>query len=187
MPRSGFRTGVASILAGALYFAGQGGEILFGSPSRLGVLWIALGCAAIVAMGVTILGLRELISGSRAGRIGIRVALGGFVSLGLFAIQLGVEQVRTGDLPSNWILFALGFVLLVAGQLLYAHDLRGAIGRAWVLPLVAVAGIVVALAGGEHAIHDIGLFVFEGAWVALGLAILRAVRQVTPAAAPVAI
>src|SRR5688572_7203647 len=110
MPRSGFRTGVASILAGALFFGGQGGEVFFGWPSRLvGVEWIALGCAGIVAMGVTILGLRDLISGSRAGRIGIRVALSGFVCLGLFGIQVGVEQIRTGDLPSNWILFALGF------------------------------------------------------------------------------
>lgn len=33
-----------------------------------------------------------------------------------------------------------------------------------------------ALAGGENPVDDIGLFVFEGAWVALGLALLRRER-----------
>jgi hypothetical protein len=84
--------------------------------------------------------------------------------------------IRTGDIPGNFILFALGFLLLLVGQLLLARDLRHALGMAWVLPLAAVVGLIAALAGGENPIHDIGLFVFEGAWVALGLALLRRER-----------
>jgi uncharacterized membrane protein YhaH (DUF805 family) len=74
-------------------------------------------------------------------------------------------------------LFALGFLLVTVGQLLFARDLGPTIGRAWVLPLVAVAGLVVALTVTADPIHDIGLFVFEAAWVALGLSLLRAERR----------
>lgn len=42
----------------------------------------------------------------------------------MFAIQLIVEQIRTGDIPDNFILFALGFLLVTVGQLLFARDLR---------------------------------------------------------------
>jgi hypothetical protein len=37
-----------------------------------------------------------------------------------------------------------------------------------VLPLVGAAGILVAITLDVDPIHDIGLFVYEGAWVALG-------------------
>ena len=43
---------------------------------------------------------------------------------------------------------------------------------AWILPLVGPAGILVAITLNINPIHDIGLFVFEGAWVALGIALL---------------
>lgn len=115
-------------------------------------------------------------SGTRRGRIGIRLALAGFALLALFAIQAIVEQIRTGDIPDNFIPFALGFLLVTVGQLLFARDLRPTIGRAWVLPLVAVAGLVIALTVTADPIHDIGLFMFEAAWVALGVALLRANR-----------
>jgi hypothetical protein len=79
--------------------------------------------------------------------------------------------------PENFILFALGFLLVTAGQLLFARDLRPTIGPAWVLPLVAVARLAVALTVTADPIHDIGLFVFEAAWVALGVVLLRAKRR----------
>jgi hypothetical protein len=63
--------------------------------------------------------------------------------------------------------------LILVGQLLFARDLRPALGHAWVLPIVAVAGLVMALFLNAVGVHDIGLFVFEGAWVALGVALLR--------------
>ena len=166
------RAGVAAILAGALYFGGQGGELIFGSPEFVGGLFVALGIGGFIALGVALWNLRGLMV-TRLGRNGMRVALGGFVSLALFSVQLTVDLIRSGDLPENWLLFAIGLLLVLVGQLMFARDLRHAIGRAWVLPLVAVVGLVAALAGGENPIHDIGLFVFEGAWIALGLALLR--------------
>jgi hypothetical protein len=172
-----FRTGVAAILAGVLFFAGQGGDLAFSSADASGAVFVAFWIAGTVALGVAFWGLRDLVSGRRRGRIGIRLALAGFALLALFAVQLAVEQIRTGDIPDNFILFALGFLLVTVGQLLFARDLAPTIGRAWVLPLVAVAGLLVALTVTADPIHDIGLFVSEAAWVALGVALLRANRQ----------
>jgi hypothetical protein len=44
------------------------------------------------------------------------------------------------------------------------------------LPLVAAGGIVVAITLNVDPIYDIGLFVFEGAWSALGVGLLRVER-----------
>jgi hypothetical protein len=163
------RAGVAAILAGALFFVGQAGELAFDEPDTI---FVVPGAAGLLAFGVAFWDLRSLML-TRLGRIGIRIALGGFALLALFAVQLLVEAVRTGDEPENFILFALGFLLILVGQLLFARDLRHAVGRAWVLPLVATAGLLVALTVETSVIHDPGLFVFEGAWIALGIALLR--------------
>jgi hypothetical protein len=178
MTRLGSRrlTAVAAILAGLLSFAGQAGELAFSSSGDGDSVFVALGVAGIVALGVAFFGLRNLVSGTRPGRIGVWLALAGFALLALFAIQVIVAQIRTGEIPDNFILFALGFLLVTVGQLLFARDLRPTIGRAWVLPLVAVVGLAVALVVTADPIHDIGLFVFEAAWVALGVALLRAQR-----------
>ncbi|HEU0246599.1 MAG TPA: hypothetical protein VFR38_05880 [Gaiellaceae bacterium] len=169
------RTAVAAILAGVLYFAGQAGELLLDRIAAGGeAVFVALGVAGIVALGVAFWGLRTIVSHTRRGRIGIRLALTGYALLALFAIQLVVEQIRTGEIPDNFILFALGFLLVTVGQLLFARDLRPTVGLAWVFPLVAVAGLVIALTVTADPIHDIGLFVFEAAWVGLGVALLRA-------------
>ena len=166
------RTGVAAILAGGLIFAGQGGQLVFGDDVSDGV-YASFGAAGFLALAVALWGLRELLAGSRVGKLGMRLALAGVVFLGLFAIHVFVELIRTGDIPENFVLFLLGFLLILVGQLLFARDLRPALGRGWVLPIVAVAGLVMALFLDAVGLHDIGLFVFEGAWVALGAAVLR--------------
>ena len=166
------RTGVAAILAGALYFAGQGGELIFDEDVPEGV-YVGFGVAGFVALGVALWGLRALLAPSRAGRLGMRIALAGVVFLGLFGLQLVIELIRTGDITDNFVLFGLGFLLILVGQLLFARALRPALGRGWVLPIVAVLGLVMALFLDAVELHDIGLFVFEGAWVALGVAVLR--------------
>jgi hypothetical protein len=165
-------TGVAAILAGGLIFAGQGGQLVFGDDVSDGV-YAGSGAAGFVALAVALWGLRELLAGSSVGRLGMRLALAGVVFLGLFAIHVFVELIRTGDIPENFVLFLFGFLLILVGQLLFARDLRPALGRGWVLPIVAVAGLVMALFLDAVGLHDLGLFVFEGAWVALGVAVLR--------------
>jgi hypothetical protein len=174
------RTGVAAIAAGALYFAGHGGELVFDSPEGL---WVTLGIGGFIALAVAIWGLRDIVGSTRIGRIGIRTALVGVGFLCLFSVQLAVEQVRTGEIPDNFILFAIGLLLILVGQLLFARDLRPVVGRAWVLPLVAVAGLVMALFLNAIGLHDIGLFVFEAAWIGLGVVLVRE-RQQAPSTAP---
>jgi hypothetical protein len=166
------RAGVAAILAGALIFAGQAGELVFGSSGALDIVLPLLYSCGLVALGVAVWELRRLMV-SRLGRIGNRIAVAGFVFLALFAVQLLIEAIRTGDIPDNFILFALGFLLILVGQLLFARDLRHRLGAAWMLPLVATAGLIVALMLDVDPIHDIGLFIFEGAWIGLGVVLIR--------------
>jgi hypothetical protein len=178
------RDGVASRLADRsrgdpclLYFAGQAAELAFGNA--LTPLWVALVVLGIAAFVVAIWGLGGLVS-TRTGRIGWRVCVAGVVLLGLFAVQAVITVALTGDIPGNFILFGLGFLLLFVGHVLIATGLRDALGRAWILPLVGAAGIIVAITLNIDPIHDIGLFVFEGAWVALGIALLRREHQGQP-------
>jgi hypothetical protein len=175
------RTGVAAILAGALYFVGQGGELVFDTPEAL---WATIGVAGFGALAVALWGLRALVGATRLGRVGIRIALVGVGFLCLFAVQLLVELVRTGDVPDNFILFLIAFLLILVGQLVFARDLRPVIGRGWLFPIVAVAGLVMALFLNAVGLHDIGLFVFEAAWVGLGVALLRHSQPARSQAAP---
>lgn len=182
-PRSTRRTALAAILAGALIFAGQAGELLFGTPTDLvQFVWVLLSVGGVVALGVALLGMSDLIGGTKPGRVGVRLAVAGAVLLALFSIQVLVEVARTGGVPENFALFGLGFLLALVGQLLFAHDLRPRLGHAWVLPLVAAAGVLVGLAVEADPYHDIGLFVFEGAWVMLGVALRRLERSPEPPA-----
>ena len=93
--------------------------------------------------------------------------------LGLFIVQVVIEVFRSGDLPQSFILFASGFLLVLVGHLLFARDLRPYLGKAWLMPIVAAAGAVVALTIEADPYHDIGLFIFEAAWVALGVVLIR--------------
>jgi len=149
------------------------------------VVFVVLGVGGFAALGVAFWELRRTVL-TRAGRIGVRLGLAGMAFLGLFSVQLLVEAVRTGDIPENFLLFAIGFLLLLVAHPLVAFGLRGHawLGRGWMLLLVAVLGIVVFVTAGDALgpVHDIGLFVFEGAWAAFGLTVLRAGRQ--PVAAP---
>lgn len=166
------RTGIAAIVAGLGFFAGQAGELVFGSPSdAVLAVFVVFGGIGLAAFGVALWVLRGALAEPRRVRIGLRIALVGAVLLGLFSVQAVVEVVRTGEVPENFALFGLGFLLAIVGQFLFAPGLRAVVGAAWPLPIVGAFGTIVALAT-AGPIHDIGLFVFEGAWVALGATML---------------
>ena len=106
-------TGAAAVLAGLLFFAGQAGELVFGSPSRVvDVLFVVLGGIGLLALGIAVWGLRALTSSTRAGRVGWRLAIVGAGLLILFAVQAAVSVVRNGHVPENFILFLLAWVAL---------------------------------------------------------------------------
>src|SRR5215216_753979 len=153
--RSRRRTGFAAVMAGLFIFAGQGGELVFRSPSRLvDVLFVVLGGTGLIALGVAVWGLRRLVSGSRRGRVGWWLGIAGTGLLAMFAVQAGVSMVRTGEVPENFVLFLVGFLLLVVGQVLFARDLRHHLGWAWILPLVATVGFDCCAHGHGHPRPD---------------------------------
>src|SRR5215212_3470449 len=98
-PRSTLPTALAAILAGVLIFAGQAGELVFGSPSdQVTVVYVLLYGGGVVALAVALWGLRALAGSTRRGRVGARLALAGVAVLGLFIIQVLVQILRTGNL-----------------------------------------------------------------------------------------
>lgn len=106
------RTGIAAIVAGLGFFAGQAGELVFGSPSdAVLAVFVVFGGIGLAAFGVALWVLRGALAEPRRVRIGLRIALVGAVLLGLFSVQAVVEVVRTGEVPENFALFGLGFLL----------------------------------------------------------------------------
>jgi hypothetical protein len=164
--------GGAAIAAGSLYFAGQGGELVFGSPSTaVDILFVVLGALGLFALAVAFWNLRAL-ADTRLARIGMRLCLAAMVSLTLFAVQAVVAVARTGEVPDNFILFAIGIVLLFVGQPLLAIGARRRLAGQWQFLVLATVGLFLVVID-VGPIHDIGLFVFEGSWVAFGVSLLR--------------
>jgi hypothetical protein len=178
------RTGIAALVAGLSFFAGQAGELVLGSPSdTVEAVLVALIGIGLVAFGFALWGFRNVLVRPRRARIGVHVALVGAALLALFAVQAVAEVLRTGDVPENFALFGLGFLLATIGQLLFAPGLRAVVGGAWPLVIVGALGTIVALTIAADPVHDIGLFVFEAAWVALGATMLAQRRAVRAALA----
>src|SRR5439155_22418733 len=120
-------TSSSAITAGLLLFASVFAEYLFsaendGKVTNVPVLslYIAGFVAGTAALIVALNGLRVLpahASLRRAGRVGFWTAIGGATLLLLFALQSLVSTAATGDDPGGFILFGLGFLLLVGGQI----------------------------------------------------------------------
>jgi hypothetical protein len=142
-------------------------------------VFVALWGGGVVALGLAFAGMRPLLRGSHLGQIAAWLGIAGSALLAAFAVQVAVEVARTGDIPENFVLFAPGFLLTFLAHVLVISPLRRIpVSAAWVLLLVALAGGIVAAvvdidpAGRFPSIHDIGLFVFEGAWIAFGVVLL---------------
>src|ERR687898_6258 len=106
-----FRTGLAAILAGALWFAGQGGELAFDEFGGETV-FVALGVAGIVALGLACWGLRPIVSGTRRGRVGIRLAVAGLAVA--LTVTSWVHDVGLFVFEAGWI--GLGVALVRAAR-----------------------------------------------------------------------
>jgi hypothetical protein len=161
---------VAAVVAGLSFFAGHVGELVLATDALDAVLVGLIGIG-LAAFGVALWGLRTALAGPRRARIGVRLALVGAALLTLFAVQAVVAVLRTGDVPETFVLFGLGFLLATVGQFLFAPALRPVAGAAWPLPIVAALGTIVALVT-AGPVHDLGLVVFEAAWIALGATLL---------------
>jgi hypothetical protein len=191
------RTGGAAVTGGLLLAASLGAELIHPVQERDGtivapLLWALVGTAwslGAASLFVALLGLRRSAGRSGAGRAGGMLGLIGtglLVAFGLVALGSGL---RAGaPLEASFLAFALGLLLVAVAAPLLGVGLRrmGAAGGWWVALPVATAGALVALLA--EPVHDLGMFVFFGSWVALGLGVLRARRSsadVTPSRIPV--
>jgi hypothetical protein len=179
------RTGTSAIAAGLLLFASTFAEYLFsaendGKVTNVPVLslYIAGFVAGTAALILALNGLRVLpahASLQPAGRVGFWTAIGGGTLLLVFAAQALVNTAATGDEPGGFVLFGLGFLLLVGGQILAGLSIlrAGAARTMGRLLLLASAAAVIAVAVPADPFHDLGLFLFDAAWIGIGVGLIR--------------
>lgn len=183
----GLRAGRAAVAAGVLMAVPVATELVWnvqradGSPSNL-LGWLlfigswGLGAGALL---VALLGLGAELP--RAGRLGRRICSTGAALLVAFAVvHLATGLVTGTPLEAAFWSFLVGFLLLVLGSVPFALGLRraGAAPAVWISVLAAGAGGLVAIAT-QSPLHEVGMFTFDAAWIALGLALLTAVRSGT--------
>jgi phosphatidylserine synthase len=120
------------------------------------------------------------VSLSRAGRAGVRLTFAGSTLHVLFAIMVGVTVVVTGKpWEASFVLFALGFLLLVVGEMLLGFGVRraGALRSAAQPFWVGATAAFVAIAVFTDPWHDIALAVYASTWIALGMILRRGSRS----------
>ena len=176
-------TGAAAITAGVLLFLSnlfseyllpgeKDGEIV---RLGLGLVYIAAYGLGAVALVVALRGLSILHRGrgelTRAGHNGLRVAAAGAVLHALFAAVYFATAAATGDAAdAAFLLYALGFLLLIGGSLTAGVSMirTGAAAPLGALLLVAAAAAIVTIVT-PAPVHDVGLFLFDAAWIGVGL------------------
>ena len=186
------RTGLAATAAGALLFVSVAAELVWPVQRPDGsltepALFVAYVTAWVVGAGALLLALRDVggaPDGSppnlrRGGRIGRRLSLAGAALLLAFGAVALASALATGaPAEAAFLLFALGMLLTIVGQAMLAFGLRrsGALGGWWASLLVAALGALVAVVAVADPWHDLGMFAFDAAWVALGVRLLIGAR-----------
>ena len=182
------------MLAGALWAAGVGAEIVL-QPQRpdgsvAAPVLFALCAGAVVAGSVFLVsafrGIRASVQASgrasvapagRAQRTGSWCCVAGAVLLLAFSVAVLVSGLALGAVwEPSFLAFALGMLVLMAGQLtlglaLRRHQVEARGG--WLALVLASAFIVVALGVPLDPWHDLGMLGLFAAWVALGIGLRR--------------
>lgn len=181
------RSGLAAIAGATLTAGSVGAELVHGVEDGSSIVNLPLFLAEVGTYGLgmallvaAIVGLRTLhraegVEVGRAGRVGFRLAIFGTSASVAFAVVYFVGALATGEtVEAAFLLYALGFLALLAGQVLLGFGLRrgGLLGPGWAAPLAGVAAIALAITTDADPYHDIGLFLFFGSWFALGCAVL---------------
>jgi len=181
------RSGLAAVLGATLTAGSVGAELVHSVEDGssivnlpLFLVYVGTGGLGMALLTAAIIGLRRLHKAEsaevgRAGRLGFGLAIFGALANVAFMVVYFVGAVATGEtVEEAFLLFALGFLALLAGQVLLGFGLRrgGLLGPGWTAPLAGVAAIVLAITTDADPYHDIGLFLFFGSWFALGCAVL---------------
>jgi hypothetical protein len=194
------RTGIAAVSAGVLLFGSVAGELVHQvqrpdgtvtEPVLFAVLLGAwtLGAGALIVAIAGISAARDRCDERRrvAGRRTSLVGAGLLCAFGLAVLVAGLVSGR--PVEASFLLFALGLLLTAVGQTMLALGLRrtGSPGRWSLALLVAAAAALAAVLVFSDPWHDLALFTFDAAWVALGLRLLHgrlpARRRVHPGTA----
>lgn len=190
------RAGIAAVSAGVLLFGSVAGELVHQvqrpdgtvtEPLLFAVLLSAwtLGAAALI---VAIAGISAATGqpDQRRRLAGRRTSLVGAGLLFAFGLAVLVAGLVSGQpVEVSFLLFALGLLLTAVGTTMMALRLRrtGAFGRWWRALLVAAGGALAAVLVFSDPWHDLALFTFDAAWVALGARLLRG-RPLPAASSP---
>ncbi|MBA2769480.1 MAG: hypothetical protein H0U35_10195 [Sporichthyaceae bacterium] len=182
------RHGRAALAVGPLLILSTGVELVHRVQAPDGTvvepvvfaLLIALWGIGMLCVGVAALDARGLHREAaaplaRAGRIGVRLVVAGSALQVLFAAVVAVSAAAAGKpVEASFVLFGLGFLLLVVGGVLLGVGVwRARVVPSGATPLwVGAAAALVAIVVFTDPWHDIGLFVFAGAWSALGVTLL---------------
>lgn len=181
------RSGLAAILGATLLAGSVGAELVHAVEDGTSIVnlplflvYVGTGGLGMALLAAAIVGLRRLHRAEgaevgRAGRVGFRLAIFGALANVAFTVVYFAGAVATGEtVEAAFLLFALGFLSLLVGQVLLGIGLRrgGLLGRGWAAPLAGVAAIALAITTDADPYHDLGLFLFFGSWFALGCAVL---------------
>jgi len=171
------RTGIAAVAAGLLLFASVAAELLRpvqrpdGTVTDLPgfLVYMSLWTVGAAALAVAIHGL--------GGRIGRAISLAGAGLLTAFGATGLVTAMASGaPAEESFLLFAVGLLLLALGAVPFGLGLRVRLGGWWTAIPVSGLAAAVALLAEADPWHDLGLFAFDAAWLALGLRLLRPSR-----------
>lgn len=179
---------VPALAAGALLAAGVGAELMVKVQEPDGTVtrpvlfavyllsWVAGSAALAVAASRLRAACAQREPGRRAGRATACAAIGACLLCAFGVIALVTGLVQGAPLEAAFLLFALGLLLLVIGQVALSRRLRrtGLAGGAWALPAVGAIALLVGVAVSADPWHDVGLLTFFAAWVALGAWLLKA-------------
>lgn len=116
---------------------------------------------------------------TRAGSVGLRLAAAGAAVQALFAAVYFGTAAATGDAAdAAFLLFALGFLLMIVGGLTAGVSLirTGTEPSVGALLLVAAVAAVVLIVT-PYPVHDVALFSFSVTWIAIGGVLVRPVRS----------
>lgn len=181
------RSGLAAVLGATLSAGAVGAELVHDVEDGSSIVNLPLFLAYVGTYGLgmallsaALVGLRALHRSAdadvgRTGRVGFRLAIFGTAANVLFAVVMLVGAIATRETVGvSFLLFALGFLALIVGQVLLGVGLRRGrlLGPGWLAPLAGVAAAVLAVTTAADPYHDIGLFLYFVTWVGLGGVVL---------------